>query len=335
MTTLDEARPSRGADLARLAVTVVLLGYILTKVDLGAFAAEVRAVALPWLGLAALAQFVGHLLNAWRTGFLLRKADTHLSFGSVLATNFVGVFFNALLPGAVGGDFMRFVDFARATPTRSIAAATLLVERYLGLFSLLPIAAFALLARPDVLGFHPLILPSFAVAIALFAVTGYLSDLGRLGRATAWARPAGDAVGRVRPIAWLLARLDVAGRFGRVYDAIALFKGLPDALSGTFALSCVSRVVWTYAAYAVGRAVGVEMHWIDYFLIVPLIELIRMLPITQGGVGLREGAFILYMAPYGVPREAALAVSLLSYGIFLANSLVGAVIYGLRRRPAP
>lgn len=291
-----------------------------------------RTVSLGWLAVATLAQFVGHLLNAWRTQFLLAKGETAVGYASVLATNFVGVFFNALLPGAVGGDIVRYLDFSRAAPARSVAAATLLLERVLGLFSLLPIAALALLARPDVLEFHPLIVPSFAVAIALFAATGYLSDRERLARATAWARPAGDALGRVPPVAWVLARVRIVHAFTRVYDAVAYFKARPDALSGTFALSCVSRAVWTYAAYAVGRAVGVEMGWIDYFLIVPLIELIRMLPITQGGIGLREGAFILYMAPYGVAREAALAVSLLSYGIFLLNSLAGAAIYVLRRR---
>lgn len=318
------ARPPAAVFAAKLAVTAGLMAFILSKIDFGAFAAGVRGVDSAWLAAAAGCQLTGHFLNAGRTRFLLGKLGVAIGYGRMLAVNFVGVFFNAFLPGSVGGDVMRFVDLAPLGPSRAATLATLLIERFLGLLSLLPVSALALLLTWKTVAFHPLILPSLASGLALFAAVIFLSDKDRAARVGGWTAPLGRLFGRLR----------VAERIGRLYDAVALYKGRPRAISGTLAFSLCSRVVWTLAAYCVGRGVGVGLSWEQYFLIVPLIELIRMIPLTQGGLGLREGAFILYMAPYGVPREEALAVSLLAYAIFLLNASLGGAIFVLRRGAA-
>ena len=50
----------------------------------------------------------------------------------------------------------------------------------------------------------------------------------------------------------------------------------------------------------------------------------QVLPLTVGGLGLREGSFILFLGPLGVSTSQAIALGLLVYFLNLAVSLLGA-----------
>ena len=60
--------------------------------------------------------------------------------------------------------------------------------------------------------------------------------------------------------------------------------------------------------------------------------------VLPGGLGVREGAFVLFLGPLGVPPEQAVALGLLLYLLNLAVSLLGAPAFALGGRaaaPAP
>jgi uncharacterized membrane protein YbhN (UPF0104 family) len=67
---------------------------------------------------------------------------------------------------------------------------------------------------------------------------------------------------------------------------------------------------------------------------VPAVAIVQVLPITVGGLGVREGAFVLFLVPLGVPEEKALALGLLVYAINLVVSLLGAPAFAIRGRVA-
>ena len=66
------------------------------------------------------------------------------------------------------------------------------------------------------------------------------------------------------------------------------------------------------------------------FLIVPLCTLVQTVPISFNGWGMRESVFILYFAQLGLPRESALAFSLVGAGLMVLLSLSGAVVWTSR-----
>ncbi len=58
-----------------------------------------------------------------------------------------------------------------------------------------------------------------------------------------------------------------------------------------------------------------------------------MLPVSVNGLGVRETTFVVYLTPLGVPRESALALSLVSAVVIMIFSTSGAFTYLARRRP--
>jgi hypothetical protein len=60
-----------------------------------------------------------------------------------------------------------------------------------------------------------------------------------------------------------------------------------------------------------------------------------MLPVSFGGLGVREGAFSVYLTAAGLPIESALLLSLSATALIMLFSLSGVVAYiGRGHRPA-
>jgi hypothetical protein len=75
---------------------------------------------------------------------------------------------------------------------------------------------------------------------------------------------------------------------------------------------------------------GLSMgHW---FLIVPSVLLISMLPISAGGWGIREGSFVLALASFGIrPEEAIVPPIIFGLGV-LVVTLPGGIIWLANRK---
>jgi hypothetical protein len=67
----------------------------------------------------------------------------------------------------------------------------------------------------------------------------------------------------------------------------------------------------------------------------PVVAIVQVLPFpTIGGLGLREGALVLFLAPLGVSENHAIALGLMVYAINLTVSLLGAPAFAVGRRGA-
>ena len=78
----------------------------------------------------------------------------------------------------------------------------------------------------------------------------------------------------------------------------------------------------------IGNALGLEEISISYYLIiVPIINIITLIPISLGGFGVREGLYALFLAPLGVSIEQSTLLSLLSFSPFIFVGLLGGLFY--------
>jgi hypothetical protein len=81
--------------------------------------------------------------------------------------------------------------------------------------------------------------------------------------------------------------------------------------------------------YLLGRAVGIELSPWYYFLFVPIVSVLLLLP-SLGGLGIREGATMLLFQQVGVSEARALALALAYDVILLVHALIGASLYVLQ-----
>ena len=135
-------------------------------------------------------------------------------------------------------------------------------------------------------------------------------------------------------------------------DALAKFLPSSPAVQGVVAGLLpyqqrpgliLSAIIWSLFVQmggalvvdAVGKSIGTDLPVSFWFAAVPLVALAMVLPISIGGVGIREGGLAVLLAPYGVPPEKAVAIGLLWFLVTIVCGLVGGVMFLADRHPSP
>lgn len=77
--------------------------------------------------------------------------------------------------------------------------------------------------------------------------------------------------------------------------------------------------------YILGLSLDIEISYFVFLFVYPIASVIALIPISSGGLGIREGAVVLLFSLFGVSPEKALVLSLAGY--LIANLLTG--FYGL------
>jgi hypothetical protein len=122
---------------------------------------------------------------------------------------------------------------------------------------------------------------------------------------------------------------------GAIYLGLDRFRHRPKVAAQVLAAGLAYQLAVVAAAFAAGHALGLSVGWTAFMAFMPVVAIVQVLPFpTIGGLGLREGALVLFLAPLGVNQSHAIALGLMVYGINLTVSLLGAPAFAIGRRPS-
>jgi hypothetical protein len=220
----------------------------------------------------------------------------------------VGNFFNAFLPSGFGGDAVRIFEIARDVPA-NIAAGTVLVDRLTGLIMLFAMALFALPFRPE----------SFPSTLALVVASVCIVGLG-----ASFVLLEGSLIKRLG--SWLPDKLSPVGD-GPVAQLLEAVQGCGwRAISRALIVSTIFNFLLVGWWAIDGKALGLEVQYGYYLLVVPLLSVVLLVP-SIGGLGVRESLAPLLFAGAGLLEPEAVALSLLVFATMRAASLIGGPVY--------
>lgn len=323
MTLPDEpTRPSRARSLAfsalKAVVSVGLLAVLFSRVDVSRLWAVARDASLIWLGGALLLYFAMVLASAVRWGVLLSAQNVRLPFGFLTQSFLVATFFNNFLPSNIGGDVIRIADTAPAAGSKTLATTVILVDRALGLTALFVVAAAgafaAWLSGIDVPGSGWLWLACaalLAAAILVIAMPDFVGYL--LAPVRALNKP------------WLTERAQ------RLEEAVMRFGKAPSVLAGAFGAALVVQITIVAFYLLTAKGLSVQLPTLLGAVLIPVSLAVQMAPISINGFGVREAVFAFFFRRFGLPADAAVALSLVSTGMVMGLSLVGGVLFVRRR----
>jgi uncharacterized protein (TIRG00374 family) len=299
---------------AQAIVTVLLLTFLLRSLDLAALRA--LFVRLPlWFYLGSLAVILaGQTLYAWRWKLLLRAAGVQVSFGIVLRQYFIGLFINNFLPSTVGGDLAKVYYLGRDHGYR-VVTASIVLDRILGIGLL---AMFACIA----LWWRSVLAPSLAAAhVAVGAVAAVSVVLLVLVAAGSGGLPE-----RVAPLG--TTAVDFARRLQRLrLDMSAPLANPGVLIKAAFVVAAYFLAITAVYLSFIMLLEGAAPPFVMVFGVVTATSVLSNLPISLNGLGLREQLHAVLLAPLGVSREVAVAISLLLFGHMLVGSLIGMVFW--------
>ena len=301
----------------RVVVSGILITYLLYKVDIKSIFSSLNSVNLFWLALAFSLIFLGNLISGYRWQLLLTTQDIHIPLKTLISSLLVGRFFNNFLPSTIGGDIVRVYDTSKYSKNTAVSMTAILIERLTGFLALLLIAAFAL-----VFGFHTIgdtfllwVLIGFFSLILLLFLGLFNATLSR----------------QIRRIFDFRGLSRIKGKIDKVYQALNLYKSKRKDLLVTFLLGLALQVAAVAHYYLIGLALGLNVSMLYFFIIIPLILLILLLPVSINGIGVRENAYVLFFGKIGVEGSISIALSWLAFGMILIIGIIGGVIYAARK----
>lgn len=319
---LEERRTMRNrvANILKIAVSLGgMLAIVLTQ-DMRQVVQLFREMDW-WAFLGALILLLlGIFVRSYRWGSLVWALGIRVSWLRLTGLFFVGSFYSLFLPTGMGGDAVKMYELSQNGGDAASAISSVLVDRFLGLFVLFALAVITLAGSSDLVraDIRVLIVIGFLVCL-----TGVILLLQRT-----WI----EAWGRRLGLARLLRRFKI---LQKLYDSAHLY-GMATWLRAT-AASILWNLILILSYLLLGLAVGMELPIGYFFLFVPVISVLLLVP-SVGGFGVREGATVVLFSRVSVPESQALALALAFDVTLVVTALIGAGIYvfqglsGMRRR---
>jgi glycosyltransferase 2 family protein len=300
--------------ILRIAVAVGLTAVILWKADPGAVF-RTAAQADVWWGLAAvLLVMIDRGLMAWRWMDLLcaLTPGSRPPFLTVLRTFFVSTFIGSFLP-SIGGDAYRAYALSQHVVRLSESAASVLMDRVLGVLAIALVGGIAVVLSPRAGVGLAIVLPlaCAAVACAVVAAAVFSDSAASIAQAFAARVP------------WRAAQ-----RAGfSLTEAMRRYSKHHVELVRVLLASAGVQAIRVVQAYCLGRAIGIDLPLGAYFLIIPIVLLVMLLPITVNGLGTSQIAFDYLFGQAGVPSAQSVALSILFVALGVVGNLPGGILY--------
>lgn len=287
----------------KLAVSAGTLWILLRYVSVDDTIKLIGQARWPMVLLAVVVFGFGQLASSLRCRYIVHTLGGQLSFMLSARVHFIGLWFNQVLPTSLGGDIVK-ITILRWHLGLSLALRATLLDRASGL-------VFILFSIVVLMPGYLSLFPDAKMALALCA--GAALALCVLAMMARFARGVADR----------LSMIPVVPQVMQLFDDVYQFRS-GRALFEQFATSLTVHIAGILTYALVGGAIGADVSWLAYFLLVPLVFLVALMPVSLAGWGIREAGAVWLFGFAGVPAEVALAMSIL-FGL----ALIGAGIPGL------
>jgi uncharacterized protein (TIRG00374 family) len=283
--------------LLKIAISSVLLYAVLAETGAGKVLATLSGINVYAFISAVLLNILAQFISTLRWRLLLPEG---LGLRKLFSLYMIGSFFNIFLPGIIGGDAVKGIYLYRETGKGSLALASIFMDRYLGFVVLIAICAAAFpfgykyLQGSRIEWLLPFTILSFIVGSLLF----FGLKLGR----------------RIKFLSEL-------------YNYFYLYRNQRGVIGKALTLSVFVQLAGIISVYILSLGLGQHIPLLAFLIYLPLIILFSMLPISISGLGVREGAFVVFFGLIGVKPETATAISLSWFITLSASSLIGLVEY--------
>jgi glycosyltransferase 2 family protein len=308
----------------RIVASIAMLGYLAVRLATSGtedLLPDWNASTLGWLSAAVGVTVLGIVLSAVRWQRVLAAIGLPARIGTLVWTYLASLFVGNFLISTIGGDVLRVTRLSKDNGSSPGTFASVVLERLTGWVVLPLITIAALLINPHLWTVDKATRVALLIAmitLVLLVVVLFLAAHPKVG-------------GR-------MASNEGWRRFtGAIHLGLERFRHHPMAAAEVLVAGFVYQLAVVVAAFLAVRALGIHIGFTAVLAFMPVVAIVQVLPITIGGLGVREGAFALFLHDLGVGSDKAIALGLLLYGINLAASLLGAPAFavGGRTRTEP
>jgi uncharacterized protein (TIRG00374 family) len=293
-------------------ISIVLLAWLFTRIDLAMVWVTVKRLDLLMYVLLLFTHVLGIFVSALKWRLLLPQR----SLTSLLQGCFIGQFYALLLPGQVAGEVMKAYRLGQGRCDAEQVAASVVVDKATGLLALMLLGFLGLyVARPDI----PSLLINSLLAVFVCGLALLLSMKWRF-LYELLQRLAEGLHSRVAILRPVLVRAQFILLEWRKYLT------MPGSLFASVLMGILLQVLHVIIILMLALRFEIILPPFTWLWVFALVSLAVVLPLSIGGIGVREGAFVGLLGYLGVAAPLALALSLTIFSLQLVAALVGAIV---------
>jgi uncharacterized protein (TIRG00374 family) len=313
-------RGSRGwwLIILRWAAALVVLGVLLHFLPVAPLRAAIARVPVSIFFVVLLGYLLAHCIGVLKWRMVVNTAGAELDFLTSAQCYAGGLFGTLFLPSIVGGDVVRLAVGLRRSPRPAAVLTGNLVDRCLDVAAQGGLVLLGLLLAPE-LDLVPDELEGKldrGLVVVAFALILFLGLMFRLRKKIL----AGRSV-RFRR------------RLARLRHALRSVSKRPGVLVLGWLLGTGIQTSFLLLTALLAEYCGLKLPLSVWLFAWPLAKLVAVLPLTQGGIGLREAALVALLSPLGAPGPLVLAAGLVWEAVVITGGLIaGAVALALRSR---
>ena len=298
----------------RWLAAAAVIGVLLRFLPLHLLAEAIRRVPVATFLAIVLGYLCAHTVGIAKWRMMVNAAGAQLDFRTSARCYAGGLFGTLFLPSIIGGDVVRLAVGLRRSPNPAAVLAGNVADRFIDVAAQGGLVLAGLLLLPGALPaslqgqarkamFY--FVAAFAVLI-LLSLFLYRPLLG--GRSFHFRR-----------------------RLARLRHALRSVSGAPHILLGAWLMGTAIQTAFLVLTAKLAESCGLFLPLRDWFFAWPLAKLAAVLPLTQGGIGVREAALVGLLSPFGAAPHLVLAAGLVWEAVIITGGLVsglGAFLLG-------
>lgn len=296
----------------KITITVILFYWILSQIEVEPLVANIRNTNINYLLVAIFLHALAFVLFSVRWWFLYHIQDAELRYKKTIGSYYLGLFFNNFLPTGVGGDVVRIIRLRNAGFNTHILVSSSLLDRILGLVSILLMGLVAIIFTRslDLSIDIKIILCLIAIGVASglwFLFSDYMSRLSDI----------------------LHKKFENVKLIRFVYTVVSTlheYRKMRTQILFAVCISFIAQYLIILCYLMIGLSLNIELPISIYFTIIPIVFVATALPISIGGLGVRESTLITLFLFFQVDKQAAIALSLIYFGSIVLLTLPGGLI---------
>jgi len=303
----------------RIVVSAALLALVASKasgVD-DVIPEQHHALTVALLGAAVLTALVGVFLSAWRWQRVLLLFDVRVGLPALFSHYVVGLLVGNVLPSTIGGDVVRVARASNTVGSAEVSFGSVVLERLTGFVALPLIVFVGFVVRPSLVHrSHAWIalvvaLSTLVLLALILLAAGHPRLAGRFAERESWSR-----------------------FIGAVHLGVERLRREPVQILPVLGTSLVFQTSQVAMFGLIFRALDLPVPLAAVIAFSPAVLMLQVLPISFSGLGLREGALVLFLRSYHVSNAQAGAAGLLWWGCMIAVSMLGAPAFAVGDRTA-
>lgn len=298
-----------------------MLYYVFSLVDVNELKPLISSIDKKLFVGAVAVHLIAFFIMSIRWWLILISIDKPVKYSRIFPSYYLGLFCNNFLPTAMGGDVVRIAKLRAEGVDTNLLIFSTLSDRVIGL-----------------------------LAIIIMGIIGLNTSAAVQETVNHEARLMINAFSCIVFISLLL--IMHSGLRNYLFDKSIKKLALPTKLKNLFVycnnsleslksnslvpkvvlLSLISQLMIIICYYLIGRSLHVELHLMEYILLVPIVALLSSIPVSIGGLGVREGTIVFLLGAVGISTPNAVSISLLYLTVLILVTIPGSIFLLISKR---